>query len=137
MIVSTSHSLLATERFLTVLPGSVLGRVPKSPTLKALSVRLPRPRLPIAIVTLKNRTLSPIGQLLIGRVRDLAKRSVRSFWRARPTPAQCRRFASDAEVANVPARIAESFTPSRLVRRCGEPLRSGLSVISLAAPAQS
>jgi DNA-binding transcriptional LysR family regulator len=77
LIVSTSlhlrNSLLATGRFLTVLPGSVLRFVPKESGLKVLSVRLPRSTLPIAIVTLKNRTLSPIGQLFIDHARDLAK----------------------------------------------------------------
>jgi DNA-binding transcriptional LysR family regulator len=51
----------------------VLRFVPKESGLKVLSVRLPRSRLPIAIVTLKNRTLSPVAQLFIEHAREVAK----------------------------------------------------------------
>jgi DNA-binding transcriptional LysR family regulator len=77
LIVSNSlnlrNSLLATGRFVTVVPGSVLRFVPKHLLLKVLPVKLPRSKLPIAIVTLKNRTLSPIAQLFIDYARELAK----------------------------------------------------------------
>jgi DNA-binding transcriptional LysR family regulator len=49
-------------------------RVP-SPNLplKALPVALPNARMPIGIITLKNRTLTPLAQLFIDTVRDFAK----------------------------------------------------------------
>src|SRR5262249_36497476 len=70
---SAQTELLATGRFITVLPGFML-RVtsPKLP-LKALPVALPNPRMPIGIVTLKNRTLTPLAQLVIDTVRTFAK----------------------------------------------------------------
>jgi hypothetical protein len=41
--------------------------------VNVLPVGLPRWQLPVAIITLKNRTLSPIAQLFIDRARELAK----------------------------------------------------------------
>src|SRR5882724_11775961 len=63
------NELLATGRFLTVLPSFML-RVPgRHPPLKALAVALPNTRMPVGIITLKNRTLSPLAQLFIDGVR--------------------------------------------------------------------
>jgi DNA-binding transcriptional LysR family regulator len=68
------NHLLATGRFLTVLPGSVLRYNAKQWALKALPINLGiRPR-PIAIVTLKNRTVSPVVQLFIEHLRSVARR---------------------------------------------------------------
>jgi DNA-binding transcriptional LysR family regulator len=41
--------------------------------LKSLPVSVPRHPLPIAIITLKNRTLSPLAQLFIACAREAAK----------------------------------------------------------------
>jgi DNA-binding transcriptional LysR family regulator len=41
--------------------------------LKALPVELPLPRVPVGIVTLKNRTLSPVARLFIEHAREIAK----------------------------------------------------------------
>jgi DNA-binding transcriptional LysR family regulator len=70
---SAQMELLATGRFLTVLPSFML-RLP-SPNLpvKALPVALPNARMPIGIITLKNRTLTPLAQLFIDTVRAFAK----------------------------------------------------------------
>jgi DNA-binding transcriptional LysR family regulator len=65
--------LLATGRFLTILHGSVLRRHAKRWSLKALPVDLGIPRVPIAIFTLKNRTLSPVVRLFIEHARAVAK----------------------------------------------------------------
>jgi DNA-binding transcriptional LysR family regulator len=65
------NHLLATGRFLTVLPDSVLRYNAKQWSLKALPVDLGvKPR--IAIVTLKNRTVSPVVQLFVEHVRAVA-----------------------------------------------------------------
>ena len=65
--------LLATGRFLTVLPSFML-RVPgRYPPLRALPVTLPNPPMPIGIITLKNRTLTPPAQLYVDNVRAIAK----------------------------------------------------------------
>jgi DNA-binding transcriptional LysR family regulator len=67
------NSLLATGRFLTVLPISVLRFPAKHPFLKVLPVQLPITSGPIGIVTLKNRMLSPVAQLFIDCAREVAK----------------------------------------------------------------
>ena len=65
--------LIATGRFLSVLPGSFLRFSGQRLGLKALPIELPiRPR-PVGIVTLKNRTVSPLAQLFIDCARNLSK----------------------------------------------------------------
>jgi DNA-binding transcriptional LysR family regulator len=73
--VSTNiqNELLATGRFLTVLPGFMLKVVWRNLALKALPVALPNSPMPIGLITLKNRTLTPLAQLFIENVRALAK----------------------------------------------------------------
>jgi DNA-binding transcriptional LysR family regulator len=57
--------LVATGRFITMLPGSVLRFGRKNWPVKILPVKLPaRPR-PVAMMRLKNRTLSPVVQIFI------------------------------------------------------------------------
>jgi DNA-binding transcriptional LysR family regulator len=65
-------NLLASGRFLTIVPMSAL-RFSKRLEIKVLRVELQHPRLPIGIVTLKNRTLSPVAQLFIENARAVAK----------------------------------------------------------------
>jgi DNA-binding transcriptional LysR family regulator len=67
-------SLLATGRFITVFSASALKFVADgSASLKVLPVDLPKARRPNGIVTLKDRALSPVAQLLIDSARELAK----------------------------------------------------------------
>jgi DNA-binding transcriptional LysR family regulator len=77
MVVSLSeymkNEILATGRFLTVLPGFMLKVAGRHPPLKALAVTLPNERMPIGIVTLKNRMLTPLAQLFIETIRAAAK----------------------------------------------------------------
>ena len=65
--------LLATGRFLTISPATVLRFPTKRPELKVLPVELPMARVPNGIVTLKNRTLSPTARLFIEHAREVAK----------------------------------------------------------------
>jgi len=65
--------LLADGRFVTLVPGSVLRLGSKHLQFKPLPVELPRSPIPIVITTLKNRTLSPMAQLFIDCIRELAK----------------------------------------------------------------
>jgi len=65
-------SLLATGRFLTIVPSSILS-FSKRPDIKVLPIELRHARVPIGIVTLKNRTLSPVAQLFIEHAREVAK----------------------------------------------------------------
>jgi DNA-binding transcriptional LysR family regulator len=67
------NHLLASGRYLTVLPDSVLRYNAKRWSLKALPIDLRIKPRPIAIVTLKNRTVSPVVQLFVEHVRAVAK----------------------------------------------------------------
>jgi len=67
------NHLLGTGRFLTVLPDSVLRYSAKQWSLKALPVDLGVEPRSVAIVTLKNRTVSPVVQLFVEHVRAVAK----------------------------------------------------------------
>jgi DNA-binding transcriptional LysR family regulator len=70
---SLRSELFATGRFLTVLTGFSLRLPRRRPTLAALPVDLSKTRMPIAIITLKNRSLSPLAQLFIERVRAVTR----------------------------------------------------------------
>ena len=65
-------SLLATGRFLTIFPASVLRFPTRRPEIKVLPVELPLARVPVGIVTLKNRTLSP-GRAAFHRARPRSR----------------------------------------------------------------
>jgi len=71
--VNLRNELFATGRFLTTVPRFSLMLPRKHPTLKALPVELPNTRLPIAIFTVKNRSLSAIAQLFLDRIRAITK----------------------------------------------------------------
>lgn len=66
-------SLLATGRFLSVRANLALKFQGKQPLIKALPIELPMTRAPIAILTLKNRTLTPLARLFIEHTRAVAK----------------------------------------------------------------
>jgi DNA-binding transcriptional LysR family regulator len=65
--------LLQTGRFLTFLHDSVLWFNARHWSLRVLPVDLPIRPMPIAIFSLKNRTLSPVVQLFIDHAREVAK----------------------------------------------------------------
>jgi DNA-binding transcriptional LysR family regulator len=67
------HSLIASGRFLTVLPAFVLSRRAKEAAPRALPIDLPNVSRPIALITWKNRTPSPVAQLFIDCARDMAR----------------------------------------------------------------
>jgi DNA-binding transcriptional LysR family regulator len=67
------NHLLATGRFLTMLPDSVLRYNAKQWSLKTLPVALRIKPRPIVILTLKNRTLGPVAQLFIEHLRAVVK----------------------------------------------------------------
>jgi DNA-binding transcriptional LysR family regulator len=67
------NHLLATGRFLTVLPLSVLRYNAKLWSLKALPIDLGVKPRSVAILTLRNRIPSPVVQLFIEAVRGIAK----------------------------------------------------------------
>lgn len=65
------HHLLATGRYLTSLPRSVV-LFAKHMSLKALPVEWPAPAREVAIVTLRGRTLSPVAQTFVEELRVTA-----------------------------------------------------------------
>ena len=75
-VVVTSFSvhlrthLLAASEYVAVMPRSVLQANAEIFDLKALPVKLPVRRFPVALVTLKNRTLSPVAALFIKHLRE-------------------------------------------------------------------
>jgi len=66
--------LLATGRFLSMVPRVVLQFPARNHALKGLPVNLPTTIRPLAVVTLKNRTLSPVAELFVACARETAKR---------------------------------------------------------------
>src|SRR5215510_2293818 len=67
------NALLATGRFLTVLPRFALMPPGKHPLLKALPVEFPNAARNTAILTLRNRTLSPLAEIFIETLRAIVK----------------------------------------------------------------
>jgi glycosyl hydrolase family 1 len=67
------RALFVTGRFLTVVPAPVPRLPVKDSALRVLPVDLPTTRKPIAIITLKNRTLGPVAELFIKNARAMAR----------------------------------------------------------------
>jgi DNA-binding transcriptional LysR family regulator len=76
MVVSFSmvlrNALLASGRYVAVLPGSVLRFSAERFGLRALPIRLPATRASISIITLKGRTLSPVARVFAECAREVA-----------------------------------------------------------------
>jgi DNA-binding transcriptional LysR family regulator len=71
--LQTRAALLETGDFLSVFPPDLLSRYP---SIKALPIDLGVQPRPIAIVTLKNRVLSPTAELFISQMRTAGKAAV-------------------------------------------------------------
>jgi len=67
-------SLLATGRFLSMVPRIVMQFPPKNRLLRILPIDLPKTVRPLALITLKNRTLNPVAQLFADCMHEAAKR---------------------------------------------------------------
>ena len=65
--------LLATKRYLTMLPGSLMRFTGKRFAIKTLPIKLPVLPRPAGVITLKDRTLSPVAQLIVECARTLTK----------------------------------------------------------------
>jgi DNA-binding transcriptional LysR family regulator len=66
-------ALVETGRFLSIFPASAL-RLPANHTeIRELPVELSLARVPVGIVTLKNRTLSPVARVFVEHAREVAK----------------------------------------------------------------
>jgi DNA-binding transcriptional LysR family regulator len=71
--IHAQNELLATGRFLTVLPSFMLRVRDQRLRLKALPVVLPNAPMPIGLITVRNRTLTPTTQLFIDTIRARVK----------------------------------------------------------------
>jgi DNA-binding transcriptional LysR family regulator len=71
--IHVRNKLLAGGRFLTLMPRFVLRGFGADPSLRPLAIQLPTTERPIGIVTLKNRTISPVAALFVDCARDVAK----------------------------------------------------------------
>ena len=69
--------LLVEGEFLSCMPRSLLGVSAGGIGLKALPIKLAPHTFPVAIVTLKNRMLTPVVQLFLDRLRAFAKSAFR------------------------------------------------------------
>jgi DNA-binding transcriptional LysR family regulator len=67
------NQLLATGRFISMMPSSLLAKNARKWSLKALPVDAEFPSPPISMVTLKRRTLSPVVQLFLEYIRASSK----------------------------------------------------------------
>jgi DNA-binding transcriptional LysR family regulator len=67
------NRLAATGQFLTVCAGYELRFPSGNASLKALPVELPGARRTVKVVNLKNRSLSPLAELFIDRLRAVTK----------------------------------------------------------------
>jgi DNA-binding transcriptional LysR family regulator len=81
--VDVRTRLLGTGRFITIFPQSVFKFSASRSELKVLSVRQSFRRVPVDIVTLKGRTISPLAQQVIEEARQAAKQFAREGRRSR------------------------------------------------------
>jgi DNA-binding transcriptional LysR family regulator len=65
--------LLATGRFITAFPRSVVNVKARQFPLKALPVHLPTRPWPVELITLKHRTLNPVVERFVEHLRAFAK----------------------------------------------------------------
>jgi DNA-binding transcriptional LysR family regulator len=65
--------LLATGRYVSIAPRSMLRICAKRLSLKILPIKLQHQASSAAIITLKGRTLSPVAELFIQYAREAAK----------------------------------------------------------------
>ena len=67
------YTLLARGRFVTVMPGSLLRFGSARSALRVLPVELGRWRMPVVVLTLAKRSLSPAAKTFLDIVRELAR----------------------------------------------------------------
>jgi DNA-binding transcriptional LysR family regulator len=76
--VNLRYGLLATGRFLTMFPNSLLCYGPPRTSIRILPIKLPRWHVATSVVTIRDRTLSPIAQLSIECLLELARPLVKA-----------------------------------------------------------
>jgi DNA-binding transcriptional LysR family regulator len=71
--VHMRHNMLATGRFMAMLPKVMLRFPTYRGTLKALPIALPETRSPIGLITLEKRALSPVAKLFVNCARGVVR----------------------------------------------------------------
>jgi DNA-binding transcriptional LysR family regulator len=71
--ILTRNALLATGRFVTILPRSMLYFAAENFALKRVPVELSAPKYPVGVLALKNRILPPAAQLFISTAREVIR----------------------------------------------------------------
>ncbi|MGA8818139.1 MAG: LysR family transcriptional regulator [Xanthobacteraceae bacterium] len=71
--IQMHSALMGLGPYLAIFPSSMLEFSPQRRAFKALPVELPVPPWPVTITTLKNRTISPVGQIFLECAREVAK----------------------------------------------------------------
>jgi DNA-binding transcriptional LysR family regulator len=66
-------SLLVAGRFISIFPDSILRLPAERPGLRTLSVKQPLASVPVGIVTLNDRVISPLARMFVDILRELAK----------------------------------------------------------------
>jgi DNA-binding transcriptional LysR family regulator len=69
--VQLRASMVATGEHVTVFPRSMMRHFAQRTVLKVLPIRLPTREWPVALVTLRDRTLNPVAKLFIEHVRAM------------------------------------------------------------------
>lgn len=69
--VNLRFSLLPEGRFVTFMPGSILRYGPPRPSLAVLPIAMPIWAVPVALISLKHRTLSPMAQQFAATAREI------------------------------------------------------------------
>jgi DNA-binding transcriptional LysR family regulator len=72
-VTPVRNALLRTGRFVSMVQGSAVRFGARMPSLRVLPIDLPTTRRPVGVVTLKNRTLSPVARLFIDCAHDVAR----------------------------------------------------------------
>jgi DNA-binding transcriptional LysR family regulator len=77
LIITASRNLrdrlMATGRYLSISAGYSVTPLANKPLIKALAVQLPNLRRPTMLITLRNRTPSPLAELFIKTAREVVK----------------------------------------------------------------
>jgi DNA-binding transcriptional LysR family regulator len=116
--VHLRNNLLATGPFITAFPSSVLQLNANRFSLKVLPVDLPVKPWPVAIVTLKNRTLTPVAQRFIEHVRAYTKAMV-VVSAPRKTPIRSARISSKVDAGDSTGNGAKHGMKAALKPRAG------------------
>jgi DNA-binding transcriptional LysR family regulator len=71
--IQLQTGLLATQRYVSMLPESLMRFSAKRFSLKMLPIEAPIQLTTVGIITMKNRTINPVAQLFIEAAREITK----------------------------------------------------------------